>query len=52
MVVLKQMIKPAKSNHGVGIDKCTSQMRPSGVAGKNAAAKQEKDMWPSVTALA
>jgi hypothetical protein len=28
MVVLKPMMKPAKSNHGgAGIDKCTSQMK-------------------------
>jgi hypothetical protein len=40
MVVLKPMMKPAKSNHGgAGIDKCTSQMKRSGAAGKKCGSK-------------
>jgi hypothetical protein len=48
MVVLKPMMKPAKSNHGgAGIDKCTSQMNGVARQAKNTAAKQDMDMWPS-----
>jgi hypothetical protein len=40
MVVLKPMMKPAKSNHGgAGIDKCTSLMRRSGATGKKCLGK-------------
>ena len=40
MVVLKPMMKQAKSNHGgAGIDKCTSQMKRSGAAGKKCGSK-------------
>ncbi len=37
---MKPMMKPAKSNHGgAGIDKCTSQMKRCGEAGKKCGGK-------------
>ncbi len=41
--MLKSMMNPAKSNHGgAGIDKCTSQMKHSGAAGKTCGKKSRQ----------